>query len=93
VTDPGGGNFGVTDTGSGATVSVGAGCAPDGSGGALCPTAGLTAISASDPSGSNTVTIASTIALAATLSGGSDHDALTGGTGNDTIDGNGGETP
>lgn len=91
VTDPGGGNYGVTDTGSGATVSVGSGCASDGSGGALCPTAGLTAISVSDPSGSNSVTVAGTIALPATLSGGSGHDALTGAAGADTIDGNGGD--
>src|SRR5215467_8549193 len=42
VSDPGGGNYGVTDTGAGATVAVGAGCASDGSGGALCPTAGMT---------------------------------------------------
>lgn len=81
VTDPGGGNYGVTDTGSGATVAVGSGCASDGSGGALCPTAGLTAISVSDPSGTNTVTIAGTIALAATLTGGTGADTLTGGSG------------
>lgn len=91
VTDPGGGNFGVTDTGSGATVSVGAGCASDGSGGALCPTAGLTAVSVSDPSGANTAAVAGTIVLAATLSGGSGKDTLTGGAGGDTIDGNGGD--
>jgi Ca2+-binding RTX toxin-like protein len=89
VTDPGGGNYGVTDTGSGATVAVGSGCASDGSSGALCPTAGLTAISVSDPSGANSVAIAGTIILAAALSGGSDKDTLTGGGGDDTISDNG----
>ncbi len=89
VTDPGGGNYGVTDTGTGATVAVGAGCASDGGGGALCPTAGLTAILVSDSSGTNTVTVVGTIALPTSLSGGSGKDTLTGASGADTIDGNG----
>ncbi len=91
VSDPGGGSYGVTDTGTGATVAVGPGCIPDGSGGALCATAGLTAISVSDPSGTNTAAIAGTIALPATLSGGSGKDTFTGAVGADTIDGNGGD--
>ncbi len=93
VTDPGGGNYGVTDTGSGATVSIGAGCASDGSGGALCPTVDLTAISISDPSGTNTITVAPPIVLPAALSGGSGADTIHGGGGNDLLSGgNGNDT-
>ena len=78
-------NVRVAETGSGATLTAGAGCTPDVTNQVLCPLAGLTSISADAGDRDDRLTV--TVALPATLVGGLDDDVLTGGPLADTLDG------
>ena len=87
-------NIRIQDTGSGVTLSPGAGCSSGPSGSVNCPSAGITLVNVSMGDGNDD--LISTSAEAVTVDGGADNDEITtggaadtlnGGDGNDALDG------
>jgi Ca2+-binding RTX toxin-like protein len=80
-----GANYRVVESGPGATLTAGAGCAPDVTNEVLCASAGVTLATVAAGDGDDVVVI--TASTAATLQGEGGDDQLTGGPGGDTLDG------